>query len=256
MEQKLKKFNIVAVCAGTKGIGKTWFTAAICHALGLLHKKILFFDADCGLENVAHQTELQKCADYSALFSGALTLNTAVSPFVDGNFTVICSEPGNDAFNLASIGRVQVLAGDLTLLAQYFDFVFMDCSDNENQNLNPFLHICKNILIIVNANSSSSAEAFKTILKLKKICPDSHLNIIVNRADSYEEGRQIFKTLLKASKEYININLNLLGIIRRDSRIREAAVNHCLILERYPDCEGAQDCKAIANSFLEKFDEI
>ena len=256
MEQKLKKFNIVAVCAGTKGIGKTWFTVALCHALSLKHKKILFFDADCGLENVAHQTELQKCADYSALFSGALTLNTAVSPFVDGNFTVICSEPGNDAFNLAPIGRAQILAGDLSSFSQYFDFVLMDCSDNNNQNLNPFLHICKNILIIVNANSSSSTEAFKTITKLKKICPEANFHIVVNRASSYEEGRQAFKTLLKASKEYINIKLNLLGIIRRDARIREAAVSHCLILDRYPDCDGAQDCLLLADNFLEKFDEL
>ena len=66
----------------------------------------------------------------------------------------------------------------------------------------------------------------------------------------------MFKTLLKASKEYINIKLNLLGIIRRDARIREAAVSHCLILDRYPDCDGAQDCLLLADNFLEKFDEL
>lgn len=244
-------YNITAVCAGTKGIGKTWLTVTICHALSLMNKKTLLFDADCSIENVAYQTGFTKTVPYSALFSGKLTLNNAAYYFDDGKFDIICSSPQENFFNTAPIGRAQILAADLVHLAKYYDHVLIDCADYSSKNLNPFFRACANIIVIVNANSASSTEAFKTISALKKFSPNAQINIIVNRAGSHEEGKQIFKTLLKAADEYINIKLKLLGIIRQDSRIREAVLNQALILNRYPKCEGAEDCVSLVRNFVE-----
>lgn len=243
--------NITAICAGTKGIGKTWLTVTICHALSLMKKKTLLFDADCSIENAAYQIGFDKTTPYGLLFNGSLTLNNASSYFADGKFDMICSPSGEGLLDTAPIGRAQILAADLSYLAKYYNHVLIDCADYASKNLNPFLKICSNIIVIVNANSASSTEAFKTITELKKFNADTPVYIIVNRASSHEEGRQIFKTLLKASKEYINVNLKLLGVIRQDARIREAVLNQALILNRYPECEGAEDCVALTRRFLE-----
>ncbi len=247
----INKNHITAVCAGTKGIGKTWLTVAICHALALMNKKTLLFDADCSIENVAYQTGFNKTVPYNTLLSGQLTLNNAPQFFIDGKFDIICSSPGECLFDTAPIGRVQVLAADLKHLAKYYDHIFIDCADYDSKNLSPLFNVCNDIIVIVNANSASSTEAFKTISKLKNFTSKTAIDIIVNRAASHEEGRQVFKTLLKAAKEYINVDLNLLGVIRQDSRIREAVLNQALILNRYPGCEGAEDCVALVRHFVE-----
>lgn len=246
------KICISAVCSGTTGIGKTWFTTVLCHTLSLMKKNVLYFDADCGLENISYQNNLEKSTSYNSLISGKTTLNNAVVNFERGKFDVISSPSGEDALVTAPIGRAQILAGDLSHLAQYYDYVFIDCSDDGNKQLNPFFRICKNIIVIVNACSSSSIAAFKKIEALQTIAPQAEFNIVINRALSFEEGRQTYKTLLKASKEYIKVNLNLLGIIRQDARIRDSVINKALLINRYPKCEGAEDSVNIARRFLEK----
>lgn len=264
MENKLKasalkapkeiynKSCVSAVCSGTTGIGKTWFATALCHALSLMKKNELYFDADCGLENISYQNNLEISTPYSSLISGKITLNNAVFHFERGKFDVISSPSGEDALTTAPVGRAQILAGDLAHLAQYYDYVFIDCSDDGCKQLNPFFNICKNIIIIVNACSSSSIAAFKKIEELQTIAPRAKFNIVINRALSYEEGRQTYKTLLKASKEYIKVDLNLLGIIRQDARIRDSVINKALLLNRYAKCEGAEDSVAVARRFLEE----
>ena len=246
------KSCISAICSGTTGIGKTWFAAALCHALSLMRKNVLYFDADCGLENISYQNSLEKSTPYASLINGQCTLNNAVFRFERGKFDVISSPSGEDALISAPIGRAQILAGDLLRLAQYYDYVFIDCADNGSKQLNPFFNICKNIIILVNACSSSSIAAFKKIEELQSIAPQARFNIVINRALSYEEGRQTYKTLLKASKEYIKVDLNLLGIIRQDARIRDTVINHALLLNRYQKCEGAEDSVAAARRFLEE----
>ena len=56
------KNYLIAICSGTKGIGKTWLSVNLSHGLSLLKNKVLFFDADCGIENISYQLgfELKK----------------------------------------------------------------------------------------------------------------------------------------------------------------------------------------------------
>ena len=44
--------NLIAVASGKGGVGKTWFSITLAHALALAGKKALLFDGDLGLANV------------------------------------------------------------------------------------------------------------------------------------------------------------------------------------------------------------
>ena len=75
--------------------------------------------------------------------------------------------------------------------------------------------------------------------------------MVINRAYSYNEGNQIYKTILQAAKNYINVDLSLLGIIRQDTRIRDSVLNKSLLINRYPASEGAEDVFKITKNILE-----
>ena len=106
---------------------------------------------------------------------------------------------------------------------------------------------------MVNAEPNSIISTYTKLEEIKKIMPEMRGNIIINRAFSYDEGSQIYKSLLQAAEEYIKIKLNLFGIIRQDTRIRDAVLNHSLLLNRYSSCEGAEDILAISKRLLEEF---
>lgn len=251
-QNKNSYHHICAVCSGTKASGKTWLTTTLCHDLGLRKKKVLFFDADGGVENVAKQLNIEHCTAYNRLLNGSQTLNNSLSRFDKGKFDVICSFPGEDRFNTAPMGRAQLLAGDLNYFAKMYDYVFIDCANDEGKSINPFLNICDSLFILVNADTASVIATYHKLEMLKKIALKAQFYIIINHAISQEEGVQTYKALLKASKEFIKTDLNLLGVIRQDSRIREAVVNQSLLLNRYPVCEGAEDVKKIVCQILEE----
>ncbi len=252
IQNRSSRNNVYAICSGTKASGKTWLAATICHHLGLMKKKALFFDADCGIENISGQLGIEKCVSYSRLLNGSLVLNHAITHFNNGKFDIICSFPGEDGFNKAPEGRMQLLAGDLAYFSKFYDYVFIDCANNEFTSVNPLFNICDHLLVLVNADPPSITAAYHKLEKLKKITAEAHIHTIINRAASFDEGVQAYKTLLKAAKEYIKVDLNLLGIIRQDSRIREAVINQMLLLSRYPSCEGAEDVKSIVRQIIKE----
>ncbi len=245
--------RFLGICSGTKGSGKTCLAITLCHSLSLMKKKVLFFDADCGLENITAQLNLQQAANYTGLISGNLTLNNAVNRNNEGRFDIIAGFPGNNILATAPVGRLQILALDLCLLSKNYDFTIVDCTEERS---NIFLSYCSEILVMLNADHSSVIGAYKRLENLRHINPHAYTGLVINRALSRNEGLQIYKTLLQAGREYIKLSPKLAGIIRQDGRIRDAVLNQSLLLSRYPASEGAEDMVMITRQLLENNHEF
>ena len=52
------RHNMIAIASGKGGVGKTWFSVTLAHALTGLKQKTLLFDGDLGLANVDVQLGL------------------------------------------------------------------------------------------------------------------------------------------------------------------------------------------------------
>ena len=72
------------------------------------------------------------------------------------------------------------------------------------------------------------------------------LQIVINYANSYEEGIRTYDTLRRGCEQYMSSTPRLLGVVRRDTRVRDAIRNHVLMLNRYPNSEAAEDVMNIA----------
>ncbi len=235
------KNQLIAICSGTKGIGKTWLAVNLCHCLSLLKNKVLYFDADCGIENISYQLGLNIDMSYKNILNGSTTINNSVIKNEKTNFDIIGTAPGGNVLSSAPMGRIQVFSKDLFCFSKFYDYTVIDCADDDTKSINSFINICNLVILIVNADSTSSEKAYKKIETLKKINPKTEIKIIINRALSYNEGNQIYKSLLKASQSFIDKDITLLGIIRQDTRIRDSVLNKSFLLNRYPESEGAED---------------
>lgn len=96
--------------------------------------------------------------------------------------------------------------------------------------------------------SLTDAYAFIKIMTMQY--PKSDINIVINQANSLREGQRTFDTLLKACNNFLKINPPLLGIVRRDTRVRDSIRNQSSIINRYPTSEAAEDVIAIAKRLI------
>jgi len=250
MTAKNKKSNLFVICSGTKGIGKTWFTTMLSHSLSLLKQKVLFFDADGGMENIAFQLNFPKSDLYAQMLKNQITLNNAVTPYPKGHFDVIYAQPRNNLLSAYPVGRAQLLALDLKAFAFNYDQVLIDCSDNNRALKNIFIQFAHHVILLIEPTLNGNIEAYRELEHIQKISPNASVWIVVNHALSYNEGKQIFQTLLDADKHFIGARPKLLGVIMQDGRIRDCITNKTTLFERYPISESLHDISDFAQTLI------
>ena len=76
--------NLIAVASGKGGVGKTWFSITLTHALAKMGKKVLLFDGDLGLANVDVQLGLMPKRDLNDVIRGRLGLDKVIQEYEDG----------------------------------------------------------------------------------------------------------------------------------------------------------------------------
>ena len=62
--------RIVAIASGKGGVGKTWLSISLSHALARHGSRVLLFDGDLGLANVDVQLGLGPGTDLASVLSG------------------------------------------------------------------------------------------------------------------------------------------------------------------------------------------
>ena len=70
--------NAILIASGKGGVGKTWFSINLAHALGNQDKRVLFFDGDLGLANVDIQLGLKPEWDIGSVLKRKCTFEDAI----------------------------------------------------------------------------------------------------------------------------------------------------------------------------------
>lgn len=242
---KAYQSRIIGICSGGSSVGKTWLGLSLCKALAQQGKKVLFFDADCGLNNAAAQLSLGKTPSYAALLSGALTLNNAINRLPDLGFDLITAPSGEEKLFQAPFGRLQLLAQDLCCFSNFYDVVIIDCGCKNPLVENLFLKHCAEVLLVTNPDSASltaNYQKMQTLFNLEL----KNTGVVINQVNSVNEGQEIFKTIIKSAATLIGLNVTEKGSICRDSRIRESVESGAIFLSRYPDCESARQIQKLS----------
>ncbi len=238
--------NMIAVASGKGGVGKTWFSITLAHALARSGQKTLLFDGDLGLANIDIQLGLMPNYDLGSVIAGKITLNQAICHYTEGNFDIIAGRSGSGSLTNVPISRLQLINDDLRLLAGGYDRVIVDLGAGVEKPVRLFASNAAALIIVCTDEPTSLTDAYAFI---KMVCLEQqkpNISIVVNSANSYREGERTYSTLLKACQGFLHISPVLAGIVRRDTRVRDAIRNQTPILQRHPNTEAAEDVLSIA----------
>ena len=241
---------MISVASGKGGVGTTWFTITLAQALSAFKQKTLLFDGDLGLANVDIQLGFMVKYDIGSVINGGMTLNQVVNNYDKGRFDIIAGRSGSAGLASMPIGRLQLLGEDLSVLATNYDKVILDMGAGVEKPVRILSGMAEKIIVVCTDEPTSLTDAYAFIKIMTMQYPKSEINLVVNQANSLREGQRTYDTLLKACMNFLKINPPLLGIIRRDTRVRDAIRNQTPIINRYPTSEAAEDVIAIAKRLL------
>jgi flagellar biosynthesis protein FlhG len=238
--------NVIAVASGKGGVGKTFLSITLSHAIALHGHRTLLFDGDLGLANVDVQLGLMPNRDLGGVIAGRLTLNQAKTAFPVGGFDIIAGRSGAGSLAALAPSRLAVLGGDLAELARTYDFVVMDLGAGVDRMVRQLASAAGTRLVVVTAEPTSLTDAYAFIKVTITDDPTADLRIVVNQAKSQAEGERTYNTLLKACKSFLRFAPPLAGIVRRDRKVIESIRTQTPLLTRFPNAEAAADIDAIA----------
>ncbi len=248
--QRAKSRNILAIASGKGGVGKTWFSITLAHALANRGYQTLLFDGDLGLANLDIQLGLMPQQDLSSVITGRLTLNQVVIKYADGGFDVIAGRSGSGSLANVTASRIQRISDDLALLAGRYDNVLIDLGAGVERTVRQLVHNASTCIVVLTDEPTSLTDAYAFIKVIHTERPEIDVQVVTNIVNSTHEGERTYNTLLKACQGFLKISPPLLGIIRRDSKVPETIRRQAPLLTRFPNTEAAVDVEKIAQRLL------
>jgi flagellar biosynthesis protein FlhG len=242
--------NLIAVASGKGGVGKTWFSVTLAHALAKSGKKVLLFDGDLGLANVDVQLGLMPKRDLNDVIRGRLGLDKVIQRFEEGSFDIIAGRSGQASLSALPSQRLALLRDQLLEVAATYDVVIADLGAGVDRTVRLFSASSACTLLVTTDEPTALTDAYAFIKLGAAAGVSRNINIVINMATSVSEGEKTYKTLLKACENFLRLSPPLMGLIRQDARVKECIRSQTPILNRTPNAEAAMDVEKIAKRVM------
>jgi len=117
--------RIIAVASGKGGVGKTWLSITLAHAMARNGSRVLLFDGDLGLANVDVQLGLMPDGDAGDVASGRLPLERAVLHH-EGGFDILPGRSGSGALAALDAAPLERILAALRQATAQYQVVVLD----------------------------------------------------------------------------------------------------------------------------------
>jgi flagellar biosynthesis protein FlhG len=233
--------NILAVASGKGGVGKTWFSSTLCHTLAQAGRKVLLFDGDLGLANVDVQLGLSATRDLQHVVEGKITLAKAITRFDAAKFDIIAGRSGAGGLAAIPSQALQQICNGLVAMANDYDDVIIDLGAGVDRVVRQLASLAATTLVITTDEPTSLTDAYAFIKLGHQASPKHDFRIVVNMAQTTAEGQKTADALRQACQKFLNFKLPLAGIVRRDTKVRDAIRAQTPLLTRSPNTDAAED---------------
>ena len=250
-EMPLKGQNVIAIASGKGGVGKTFFAITLCHALARKGKRVLLFDGDLGLANVDIQLGLTPAQDLGSVIEGKTNLQGAITRFSDGGFDILAGRSGTGSLGTLPSQQLTDLRTDLLALAKSYDIAFIDLSAGIDRSVRLLAGPAAITLVVITDEPTSLTDAYAFIKITRASNPGADMRVVVNMAATRNEGEKAYETLRKACESFLRFTPPLMGVIRRDTKVRDTIRAQTPLLIRSPNTDAATDIDTIAEALTQ-----
>lgn len=241
--------KVFTIASGKGGTGKTTTTVNVGTALALLGKKTIIIDADIGMANLGLLLGLERSPiTLHEVLSGKAQIKEAVYEGPAGLKVVPCGI-SLQGFQNSNPEKLQEVMGTLV---EDMDFMLFDAPAGISKDGVIPLAIADQVILIVNPELSSMADALKTKI-LTEMLGGEIGGAILNRAG-------LERTEINKQKVADLLGVEVLEMVPEDSNVRRSAAFKTPIVIKTPNSPAAVAFKRLAaclagTEFVEPADE-
>ncbi len=242
--------NIIAVASGKGGVGKTWLSITLSQLFARSGRQVLLFDGDIGLANVDVQLGLTPSRDLSQTLRGNVPLKDVITHSEYG-FDIIAGRSGSTTLANLAGEKLHTIKSELIDLSRSYDYMMIDLGAGIEQYAQFMASLASRCIVVVTDEPTSLTDAYAFIKLCTTKLQKTEINIVVNQAVTQKEGARTYGALSTACQNFLGFTPPLLGIIRKDNKVRDAIRAQAPIVEKSPHTTAATDAAAISIKLLQ-----
>lgn len=245
--------RVLTITSGKGGVGKSNTAVNLAVQLSRLGKRVIIFDADIGLANVEVMFgAIPKYNLSDVLYKGMAMRDIITKGPMDIGFI----SGGSGVVGLNNLTREQILGfvQKLSELDSLADIILIDTGAGISDSVMEFVIASPEVLLITTPEPSSLTDSYSLIKTLYRNpdfnYKDTVINVIANRVNSAADGQAVFDKLSSVVSQFLNWNVNYLGLVPQDPNIEKAVRQQQVVSLYDPQAPSAQAFARIAESLV------
>jgi flagellar biosynthesis protein FlhG len=233
---RLARTRVIAVSSGKGGVGKTTLTVNLAIALAGRGRKAIVLDGDLGLANVAVTLGLAPRATLEHVIAGRRALADVLTP-APGGFWIIPGGSGLEELANLSDERRRHLIGSLAQLDGRADVLLIDTGAGISTEVSAFLAAAPELLVVTTPEPTAITDAYALIKVASRASPATGagtIRLVVNQVNDVGEAREVARKITLVAREFLSLDLELLGHVPADPYVGRAIRRQAPILLSYP----------------------
>lgn len=112
--------------------------------------------------------------------------------------------------------------------------------------------LASKVIVVLTDDPTSLTDAYAFI----KLCVTREqppaIHVVVNQAASQKEGENTYNAINRATTNFLKCSPPLLGVIRKDNKVKDAIRSQTSLLQTAPHTTAASDAAAISIKLMKK----
>ena len=255
MQQKqetneVKEFNTsstrtIAIASGKGGVGKSTFTVNFAYNLRKLDKDVLIIDSDIGMANLDIMLGIQPNYDMGHLLRDECTLKDAVIEGPAG-IKLLSGITGDDSFIDIQNDSMQKLVELGEEIEKGYDYLLIDLGAGAAKSIVNTILAAEELILLLTTEPTSVMDSYSLIKILANHQYNKSIKLVINQAEDEKEAKKTAKRIIKTVKNYLDLDLTLIGSIAYDRKISAALRKQKPYSEIFSKRKAAKDFEKLA----------
>lgn len=255
LRQKMNQINrkkqakTIAVVSGKGGVGKSNFT--INFALKLIEKKksVLIIDLDIGMGNIDILLGLQSRYSIVQMYENHLSIHDIIEVGPKSIAYISAGSGLSTVFNMDE-AKLNYFLDQFNQISSEYDYIFFDMGAGATNESLAYILAADECILVTTPEPTSMMDGYAMIKHIHNRNDQLPFYLLINRADSIKEGKQVIRRLQKVTSYFLAKQIEALGVLPDDKKVSKAVISQVPFVLYDPLTQASRAIDQIVTQYL------